>query len=287
VFNPLSHSTADGDSSVAPYFHLSRDGRIGVAKAPARKQGPEDYFDDRLSLLAGDCLGRLKDVPTGSVDMLAVDLPYGTTACPWDSVIPMDQLWAELYRVCKENAALVFTAQQPFTWALCASNPQAFRYELIWEKPNGTNPFQAKRMPMKKHENVLVFYRKAPVYNPQMVEGAPYRWNSRRSGGEAGGVKQLRETPINNTGTRYPSSVLRFKQERGLHPTQKPVGLMEWLVRTFSNEDDVVMDCTMGSGTTGVACVRAGRRFLGIERDPKYFELAKKRILGTNLEGDE
>ena len=287
VFNPLSQPHGEGDANAQPYLPFSKLPSPGAGQTAARKRGAEDYVDDHLTLLSGDCLERLKEVPSGSVDMLLVDLPYGTTACPWDSVIPMDKLWTELYRVCKESAALVFTAQQPFTWALCASNPKDFRYELIWEKPNGTNPFQAKRMPMKKHENVLVFYRKAPVYNPQMVEGTPYRWNSRRSGGEAGGVKQLRETPIDNTGTRYPSSILRFKQERGLHPTQKPVGLMEWLVRTFSNEGDVVLDCTMGSGTTGVACVRAGRRFVGMERDPKYFQLSKKRILGTRVEGDE
>jgi site-specific DNA-methyltransferase (adenine-specific) len=117
-----------------------------------------------------------------------VDLPYGTTACKWDSIIPLDKLWTQLHRVAKPNAAFVFTAQQPFSWKLCASNPEEFKYELIWEKPNGTNPFQAKRMPMKKHESILVFYRRKPAFNPQMVAGKPYKWNSIRSGGEAGGA---------------------------------------------------------------------------------------------------
>jgi site-specific DNA-methyltransferase (adenine-specific) len=238
-------------------------------------------------LIKGDCLKNLKSIPDNKIDLLVVDLPYGTTACKWDFIIPMDKLWTELNRVCKVNAAMIFTAQQPFTWKLCASNPDNFRYELIWEKPNGTNPFQAKTMPMKKHENILVFYREQPVYNPQMVEGEPYKWNSVRTGGEAGGMsaKNIND-PIDNKGTRYPSSVLRMKQERGLHPTQKPVELMEYLIRTYSNEGDTVLDCTMGSGTTGVAAVKSGRNFVGIELDNGYFKNASSRILEiTNTSG--
>jgi len=237
-------------------------------------------------LLCGDCLENLGLLADRSIDLLVADLPYGTTACKWDSLIPLDRLWRELNRVCKEDAAMVLTAQQPFTWALCASNPRAFRYELIWEKPNGTNPFQARSMPMKKHENILVFCRKAPPYTPQMLAGQPYRWNSRRSRGEAGGIGQLRDTPIENHGTRYPGSVLQFPQERGLHPTQKPVALMAWLIRTFSKEGDTVLDPTMGSGTTGVAAVLEGRRFVGIERDRGYFDGAAARIADAERGGD-
>lgn len=131
---------------------------------------------------------------------------------------------------------------------------------------------------MKRHEDILVFYRRKPTYRPQMVEGKPYKWNSCRSRGEAGGVKQGKETPIDNKGTRYPSSILRFPQERGLHPTQKPVALMEWLIQTYSNKKDVVLDCTMGSGTTGVACAKTGRSFVGVELDKDYFSTAQKRI---------
>jgi site-specific DNA-methyltransferase (adenine-specific) len=220
----------------------------------------------------------MRKIADGSVDLVAADLPYGTTKCPWDFIIDPVALWAELYRVAKSSCAFIFTAQQPFSSCLVASNPDAFRYELIWEKPNGTNPFQARQMPMKRHENVLIFYRRQPTYNPQMGQGKPYTWNSRRTGGEAGGIRQAHETPIDNKGTRYPTSVLRFAQERGLHPTQKPVPLFEWLIKTYSNRGDVVFDCTMGSGTTGVAAVRAGRNFIGIERDERYFRIATDRI---------
>lgn len=235
--------------------------------------------DAPFSLLNGDCLDLLPGLPDGSVDMVATDLPYGTTACEWDSLIPLDRLWKELLRVTKEDGALIFTADQPFTWFLCSTQPKLFRYEIIWEKPNGTSPFQAKRRPMKKHENVLVFYRKPPVYTPQMEAGKPYKWNSRRSGGKAGGITQSRPTPIDNKGTRYPGSVQRFKQERGLHETQKPVALMEWLIKSFSLEGDTILDVAMGSGTTGVAALNTGRRFIGIEKDTAIFDGASQRIL--------
>lgn len=231
-----------------------------------------------FKLFNANCFDVLPSLADNSVDLVLTDLPYGTTACKWDSILPLEQLWKELLRVTKKDGALVFTAQQPFTWALCASNPKDFKHELIWEKPNGTNPFQAKTMPMKKHENILVFSKGKPTYNPQMESGKPYKWNSNRSGGDAGGIKQSRDTPIDNTGTRYPGSVLRFKQERGLHPTQKPVALMEWLIATYSNHGDVVLDVTMGSGTTGVAAANRGRSFLGIELDQEYFEIARQRI---------
>jgi len=240
--------------------------------------GIVELMNGRGTLRMGDCIENLRNLDAGSVDLVLTDLPYGTTACPWDFVIPPDELWKELHRVAKENAAFVFTAAQPFTWQLCSSNPTEFRYSLVWEKPNGTSPFQAKIMPMKRHEDILVFYRKQPTYNPQMEPGKPYKWNSRRSGGQAGGINQSRETPIDNTGTRYPSSILRFKQERGLHPTQKPVSLMEWLIRTYSDPGQMVLDCTMGSGTTGVAALRSDRRFIGIERDPSYFRIAVERM---------
>jgi site-specific DNA-methyltransferase (adenine-specific) len=231
-----------------------------IALRAGRSPSTSRTGNKNTTLIHGDCLAELAKLHSNSVDLVLVDLPYGTTACPWDSVIPLDALWAQLKRISKPKANYVFTAQQPFTWALAASNPEWFRYELIWEKPNGTNPFQAKRMPMKRHENVLVFYGAAGVYNPQMTDGKPYKWNAKRSGSQAGGMAQGVDAPIDNKGTRYPASVLRFPQERGLHPTQKPVPLMEWLVRTYSNEGAVVLDCCMGSGTTGVAAIRANRK---------------------------
>jgi site-specific DNA-methyltransferase (adenine-specific) len=230
-------------------------------------------------LLNGDCLEILPTLEDNSVDLLLVDLPYGTTACKWDSIIPLDKLWEQYNRVCKENAAMVFTAAQPFTTILAASNIKNFKYEWVWEKPQGTNPMNAKIMPLKSHENILVFYRKKPTYNPQMWESTPYQGFSSNTSkiGEVYGSAQSKHRD-NPEGTRYPKTVLKFKQEKGLHPTQKPVALMEYLINTYSNRYDVVLDNCMGSGSTGIACLNTDRQFIGIEKDPDYFNLASKRI---------
>jgi DNA modification methylase len=235
-------------------------------------------------LLPGDCLKLLPTLLDNSIDMLLVDLPYGTTACKWDSVIPLEPLWAQFNRVCKENAAMVFTAAQPFTTMLAASNLRHFRYEWIWEKPQGTNPMNAKVMPLKSHENVLVFYRKKPTYNPQMWYSTPYGGFSSETSkiGEVYGSAKSKHRD-NPEGSRYPKTVLRFKQEKGLHPTQKPVEMMEYFIRTYSNEGDTILDCTMGSGTTGVACVNTGRNFAGMESDERFFALAEERIEKVRL----
>lgn len=230
------------------------------------------------TLHLGNCLEILPTLADGSVDLVLTDLPYGTTSCTWDSVIPLQRMWEELRRVGSKDCVFVFTAQQPFTSALCASNPTQFRHELIWEKPNGTSPFQAKFMPMKKHENVLVFCGRKLTYNPQMTEGKPYKWDYTRTKGAASRISQSAPTPIDNAGTRFPRSVLQFKQERGLHPTQKPVALMEWLIRTYSNPGAQVLDITMGSGTTCVAALNTGRWFTGMEIDAGYFGLAVDRL---------
>ena len=232
-----------------------------------------------VNLLLGDCLDLLPTIADGSIDFLLVDLPYGTTACKWDSIIPLDELWDQYERVCKEDAAMVFTAAQPFTTVLAASNLRNLKYEWIWEKPQGTNPMNAKVMPLKSHENILVFYRKKPTYNPQMWQSTPYSGFSSKTAkiGEVYGSAQSKHRD-NPEGSRYPKTVLKFKQEKGLHPTQKPVGLMEYFIRTYTNPGDTVLDNTMGSGTTGVACVRTGRNFVGIESDEKYYSIAEKRI---------
>lgn len=211
---------------------------------------------------------------------MLTDLPSGVTACEWDSVIPLDKLWEQYQRVARETTAFVFTATQPFTTRLISSNLEWFRYELIWEKPQGTNPLNAKKMPLKSHENIVVFYKKQPPYNPQMETGVPYPGFETKNGATIGkvygGPKSIHAA---NLGTRYPKSVLRFQQDRsGLHPTQKPVPLMEYLIRTYSNEGDVVLDCCMGSGTTGVAAMNMKRKFIGIELDPKFFSIAKLRL---------
>lgn len=235
-----------------------------------------------MRLLLGDCLDILPTLADTSVDMVLVDLPYGTTACKWDSIIPLDKLWEQYNRICKEDGAMVFTAAQPFTTILAASNLENFRYEWIWEKPQGTNPMNAKVMPLKSHENILVFYRKKPVYNPQMWYSTPYSGFSSDTSkiGEVYGSAKSKHRD-NPDGSRYPKTVLQFKQEKGLHPTQKPVALMEYLIKTYSNEGDTILDNTMGSGTTGVAAIKCNRKFIGMESDLEYYQIAKDRIEST------
>lgn len=235
-----------------------------------------------MRLILGDCLEILPTLADHSVDMVLVDLPYGTTACKWDSIIPLDKLWEQYNRICKKDGAMVFTAAQPFTTVLAASNLDNFRYEWIWEKPQGTNPMNAKVMPLKSHENILVFYRKKPVYNPQMWYSTPYSGFSSETSkiGEVYGSAKSKHRN-NPDGSRYPKTVLKFKQEKGLHPTQKPVELMEYLIKTYTNEGDTVLDNTMGSGSTGVAAVRCNRNFIGIEMDSEYYKVAEKRIHDT------
>tara|TARA_A100001388_G_scaffold223538_1_gene174350 strand:+ start:606 stop:1328 length:723 start_codon:yes stop_codon:yes gene_type:complete len=232
-----------------------------------------------VDLHLGDCLDILPTLPDDSIDMVMVDLPYGTTACKWDSIIPLDFLWEQYNRICKKNAAMLFTSAQPFTTTLASSNINNFRYEWIWEKPQGTNPMNAKVMPLKSHENILVFYRSKPTYNPQMWYSTPYSGFSSDTSkiGEVYGNQQSKHRD-NPEGSRYPKTVLKFKQEKGLHPTQKPVGLMEYLIKTYTNEGDTVLDNTMGSGTTGVACVNCNRSFVGIEMDKKYYQISKERV---------
>ena len=232
-----------------------------------------------MKLLLGDCLEILPTLPENSLDMVLCDPPYGTTACKWDSIISLDKLWEQYNRLCKEDAAMVFTASQPFATVLAGSNIKNFRYEWIWEKSQGTNPMNAKVMPLKSHENILVFYRKKPTYNPQMWFSKPYSGFSSNTAkiGEVYGKQQSKHRD-NPDGSRYPKTILKFKQEKGLHPTQKPVALMEYLIKTYTNKGDTVLDNTMGSGTTGLACKNTERNFIGIELDKKYYEIAEDRL---------
>jgi site-specific DNA-methyltransferase (adenine-specific) len=234
-----------------------------------------------IKLLLGDCLEKMAEIPDGSVDMVMADLPYGTTACKWDSVIPFEPLWVAYRRVCKKNAAIVLTASQPFTSALVMSNIKFFRYSLVWKKSKCGSPLLAKHRFMAKHEDVLIFSFGKETYNPQMEEGKPYARSgvSVKTNNHGYGLKQV---TTKNEGTRYPSSVLVFPQQwrrqDQVHPTQKPVALMEYLIRTYTNAGETVLDNTMGSGTTGVACINTGRNFIGIERDENYFNIARSRI---------
>lgn len=235
-----------------------------------------------MRLYHGDCLEVMPTIDAGSVDMVLCDLPYGTTQNKWDSVIPLDALWAEYWRIVKPNGAVVLTAQPPFDKLLGTSCLRHMKYEWIWEKDQGTGHLNAKKQPMKCHENILVFYQKQCTYNPQMTEGRPYKQASGRASQNYGAQVSV---VTENDGFRYPRSVQRFPHDKDvkLHPTQKPVALMEYLIRTYTNEGDTVLDNTMGSGTTGVACRNTGRKFIGIERDAGYFEIAQKRIAGDPL----
>jgi site-specific DNA-methyltransferase (adenine-specific) len=224
----------------------------------------------------------MKTIPDVSVDMILADLPYEITAAKFDILIPFEPLWEQYNRIAKEDAAMVFTASQPFTTALISSNLKNFRYEWIWEKPQGTNPMVAKIQPLKAHENIIVFYRKRPKYNPQMTISTPYGGfkSKQKKLGEVYGDLDSKHRD-NPEGTRYPKTVLQFKQEKGIHPTQKPVPLMEYLIKTYTNENDVVLDNCFGSGTTGVAAKKTGRSFIGIELDDEYFKLGSERINKT------
>jgi site-specific DNA-methyltransferase (adenine-specific) len=221
-------------------------------------------------------LALLPKLDRGSVDLILCDLPYGTTANAWDSVIPLDKLWPAFWHVAKDNAAIVLTAQCPFDKVLGVSCIDALRYEWIWNKERGTGHLNANKMPMKAHENVLVFYRKLPTYNPQKTPGDFYKVQSAH-GSSNYGAQQKTESAMAG---RYPLSIQTFSIDKHnqVHPTQKPVALMAYLVKTYSNPGDVVLDCCMGSGTTGVAAIANGRDFIGMERDPDYFAIAKKRI---------
>jgi site-specific DNA-methyltransferase (adenine-specific) len=229
-----------------------------------------------IELRMGDCLELMKDIPDGSIDLILCDLPYGTTACKWDSIIPFEPLWAQYKRIAKKNAAIVLTASQPFTTALIASNMKGFRHCWVWEKSKPVGHLRAKLQPMRAHEDVLVFGAGSPAYSPQGLIAIEPRMVTRTN---TGGVyrKQAGMSSI-QTHTGYPRSVIRFGTEEGIHPTQKPVALMEYLIRTYTNEGQTVLDNCMGSGTTGVACVNTGRKFIGMEMDPNYFQIATDRI---------
>jgi len=238
-------------------------------------------------LLKGDCLELMKDIPDGSIDMILADLPYGTTACKWDTIIPFEPLWKQYERVIKDNGAIVLTASQPFTSALVMSNAERFCYSWVWNKMFGANFVQAKRQPLKTHEDIVIFSKtgKMPFYNPQMtLRDKPII---------KGGNKQSKAIPIAVTEAskkfgeskkvythKYPTSQITYnvREGRGLHPTQKPVALFEYLIKTYTNEGDTVLDNVMGSGTTGVACKNLNRNFIGIELDSEYFKIAEHRI---------
>lgn len=234
-----------------------------------------------MQLLHGDCLKLMKDIPDGVIDLILCDLPYGTTDCSWDSVLPFEELWAEYDRLLKPDGAAVLFAAQPFTTALIQSNRKAFRYCWYWLKNQPTGFTYARYQPMRKVEDICVFYRKHGTYNPQGLQTIKrpktYKYDP-RCGGELWAVRS-RTGAYTPRFKNYPQNVLQYRTERGLHPTQKPVPLLEYLVRTYTNPGDTVLDNCMGSGSTGVAVQRVGgRHFIGIEQNKVYFDLAQERI---------
>lgn len=223
-----------------------------------------------------DCLLGMQRIPDKTIDMILCDLPYGTTRNSWDSVLPLDELWAQYERIIKDNGAIVLTAQTPFDKILGASKQELLRYEWIWEKSNATGHLNADKMPLKAHENILVFYKKLPTYNPQYTYGKPYKVVQNSKSSNYG--KQDNTITIND-GYRCPRSVLFFNNEKdNFHPTQKPTELFEYLIKTYTNPGEIVLDNCIGSGTTAIACLNTNRNFIGFELDEKYYAQSIKRI---------
>ncbi len=231
-------------------------------------------------IMQGDCLELMKDIPDGSVDMILADLPYGTTACKWDTIIPFEPLWEQYKRVIKPNGAIVLTASQPFTSALVMSNPKMFKYEWIWEKPQPSNSLLANKQPLKYHENILVFG--GNKYNPEMWQGNAN--HGRNDNGEDMKTEilgtKIKRTATNKNGIKYPKSIIKFTAPRTgkIHPTQKPVALFEYLIKTYTNEGDLVLDNVAGSFTTAVAADNLNRNWICIEQEQEYCEIGRKRI---------
>ena len=231
-----------------------------------------------ITLKQGDCLELMKEIPDKSIDMILTDPPYGTTACKWDTIIALDKLWNECHRIIKPNGGILLFSSQPFTTILNYSNIKELRHEWIWEKEQGANFMNVKYQPYKVHEIISVFSKEKCNYYPQMTDGKPYISGKGTSGDITGNVIK---TQTKNNGTRYPRSIQKFttdKAKGSFHPTQKPILLLEYLINTYSKQFETVLDFTMGSGSTGVACVNTNRNFYGIELDNTYFEIAKKRI---------
>jgi site-specific DNA-methyltransferase (adenine-specific) len=233
-----------------------------------------------VELYQGNCLLWMHALADASVDLVLCDLPYGTTQNKWDSVIPFGPLWEQYKRVCK--GAIVLTAAQPFTSALVMSNVRDFKYQWVWQKSRPSGHMNAKHQPMREHEDVCVFYGARGTYNPQFTEGKPNHVNSKpRVKSVSGNYGDQYQVVEEVTSRKYPKTIIPFSvvsPTDALHPTQKPVALMEYLIRTYTNPGDTVLDNCMGSGTTGVACVNTGRKFIGIEKDYKYFDIARGRI---------
>jgi len=243
-----------------------------------------------LKFMYGDCLDMMEEIEDGSVDMVLTDPPYGTTQCKWDTVIPLEPMWKQLKRITKKNATIVMTAAQPFTSALIMSNVKMFKYCWYWNKVSPKGHLNAKKQPLRLIEDVVVFYSKPPVYNPQKTSGHKRIIKSsvyKKSGDGSQVYGQENRNTFYDSTERYPNGLVTFSggdQSKKIHPTQKPVALMEYMIKTYTNEGETVLDFTMGSGTTGVACQNLNRSFIGIEKDRDYYRAAKRRIWAAKEE---
>lgn len=232
---------------------------------------------ERNKIYNGDCLELMKDIPDKSIDMILCDLPYGMTDCKWDVVIPFDKLWEQYNRITKKNAAIILTAIQPFASMLIMSNLKNYRYEWIWEKDNKTGFLNAKKYPLRAHENILLFANELPEYYPQMTPGKKYYYGG-NTHCECYGKENYAQTQKVQRVGRFPISIIKFKTDRKKHPTGKPVPLFEYFIRTYSQERDLVLDNCIGSGTTAIACINTKRDYIGIEKENKYYLDCLKRI---------
>lgn len=234
-----------------------------------------------IELWQGDCLELMNNIPDKSVDCIITDLPYGTTQCKWDTIIPFEPLWRQYNRIIKDNGAIVLFGTEPFSSHLRLSNLKNYKYDWIWDKVKGTGFLNAKRQPMRNHELISVFYKKQCTYNPQKTYGHKMKKSYRSKDLQTDVYGEMKNDYTYESTERYPRSIQVFStdtQNSSLHPTQKPVALIEYLIKTYTNDGELVFDSCMGSGTTGVACINTNRRFIGIELDNNYFEIAKNRI---------
>jgi len=237
------------------------------------------------TLVNADCFDVFPFIEDKSIDAIICDLPYGTTACKWDSILPLDKLWNEYERIIKPNGAIILNSSEPFTSVLICSNLKEFRYKWVWDKVNRyTGYANANKMPLKRHEDIVIFYKKLPTYNKQMIDGKPYKYTRKKNKEEHLGQNGLTDRIGGSVdGKRNPFDIISItgdnKKENGLHPTQKPVELMEYLVKTYTNEGDMVLDNCMGSGTTNLACIKLNRKSIGIEKEKQYYNVAVRRAL--------
>jgi site-specific DNA-methyltransferase (adenine-specific) len=236
--------------------------------------------EERYKLLLGDCLDRMTEIADNYIDLIVVDLPYGTTQNKWDTIIPFDKLWGNFKRITKTNANIVFTASQPFTSLLVVSNLSMFKHEIIWQKTIGSGQLNIHHRPLKVHESILIFNREVGTYNEQFTKGEPYRINRKMNKYGITNYNGQKDHVSSNNGFRHPKSIITIPNPRikNGHKTQKPLELMNYIIKTFSNKDDLVLDCCMGTGSTGISCLINNRKFIGIEKDNAFYNTASERM---------